>query len=366
MTQAVRPAPAHTAERTAQDERYRDAIERNESWNLAVLALHIIAQRIGWVFKTESVIIPAFLDSVAGAGWMRGLLPVLNRIGQSIPPTVFATPLRSMRHKRAAFFACSVAMSVPFLAMSALCYAAAASRPPWLAWSFLALYGVYFCIIGLHQLSYGTIQGKLIQPRRRGRLLWLSSLLGSVAAITAAVILLPGWLERGVPGFTLIFGFAGVLFVVSACTILAIREPTEPAASDDGPELHFLADAWRVFRTDRNFRRLARVAALFSVTLMFFPHSQALARERLGLGGVHLMYWVVVQNMSVGLSSVLVGPLADRRGTRLTLRMLIFALGFTPLLAVALARWDVTGPSLYWTVFVLLGLVPITIRMMVN
>jgi len=33
---------------------------------------------------------PAFLDTIAGAGWVRGCLPVLKRLGQSIPQFLFA------------------------------------------------------------------------------------------------------------------------------------------------------------------------------------------------------------------------------------------------------------------------------------
>ncbi|HID75426.1 MAG TPA: hypothetical protein EYP56_05445, partial [Planctomycetaceae bacterium] len=67
----------------------RAEIERCEARNLLLLATHQIVFRIGWVFKTESVIMPAFVDLVAGPGWVRGCLPVLNRLGQSVPP-VFA------------------------------------------------------------------------------------------------------------------------------------------------------------------------------------------------------------------------------------------------------------------------------------
>ena len=40
-------------------------------WNMLVLAAYLIVQRVAWVFKTESVIMPAFLDTIAGAGWLR-------------------------------------------------------------------------------------------------------------------------------------------------------------------------------------------------------------------------------------------------------------------------------------------------------
>jgi hypothetical protein len=59
--------------------------EQNESKNLGILAVQLIIMRIGWIFKTESVIIPHVLDVISGnAAWARGFLPVLNRLGQSL------------------------------------------------------------------------------------------------------------------------------------------------------------------------------------------------------------------------------------------------------------------------------------------
>lgn len=61
-------------------------IRQLEPHNLLALSAYSVLLRFAWIFKTESVIIPAFLDSIAGAGWLRGCLPVLNRFGQSMPP----------------------------------------------------------------------------------------------------------------------------------------------------------------------------------------------------------------------------------------------------------------------------------------
>ena len=51
-----------------------ETIARSEPRNLLLLVLHQIVVRTGWIFKTESVIMPAFLDYVMPAGWLRGLI----------------------------------------------------------------------------------------------------------------------------------------------------------------------------------------------------------------------------------------------------------------------------------------------------
>jgi hypothetical protein len=47
------------------------------------LLVHQSLFRVAWIFKTESVIMPAFLDSISESGLIRGALPLLNRTGQS-------------------------------------------------------------------------------------------------------------------------------------------------------------------------------------------------------------------------------------------------------------------------------------------
>src|SRR5690606_37028761 len=77
-----------------------DEIAEHESKNLLVLAVHHIVLRLAWIFKTESVIVPAFVDTIAGAAWVRSCLPVLNRLGQSVPPMIYAESLRAMPRKK--------------------------------------------------------------------------------------------------------------------------------------------------------------------------------------------------------------------------------------------------------------------------
>ena len=75
---------------------------------------------------------------------------------------------------------------------------------------------------------------------------------------------------------------------------------------------HVFAAAWQTLAEDANFRRLAIVSALFSTTLVLFPHYQAIARDELELGTTWLVWWVVAQNVGTALFSLFTGPIADR------------------------------------------------------
>ena len=101
--------------------------------------------------------------------------------------------------------------------------------------------------------------------------------------------------------------------------------------------------------------------------MTLFPHYQAFARDRLGLGGLHMVYWIVVQNMSIGFLSLLLGSLADRKGYRVCLQLVIVGSAFAPALAMALASVGPRfGAQWFWLVFVGLGFIPLGYRIMSN
>jgi len=335
--------------------------------NLVVLAMYQILLRLAWVFKTESVIVPAFLDMIAGAGWVRGCLPILNRFGQSVPPVLFGQQLGRMSQKKRALACFTAAQGVPFLLLAVVWSNVSSAPPVWLPVLFLSLYAVFFACTGISQLSLNTVQGKLIEPHQRGRLLSVSFFLGALVATSSAWWLLGKWLAIGPAGFSNVFFFTGCLFLVTACCALLLKEHRDREPLKAEPLAHYVVDLYRTVKSDARFRRLVPVASLFAFVLILFPHYQALGRERLGLTGVNLMFFVVVQNLSLGVFSLFAGPVADRHGNRSALRLLLLGCCLTPIWAVLLAYSGADfGPKWYWTIYIPLGLTPVTMRTLMN
>lgn len=332
-----------------------------ESRNLASLAMQQIVIRIGWIFKTESVIIPAFVDMIAGPAWIRGFLPILNRIGQSIPQFLFADRLRSIPLKRSPLGWFAVLMGVPWLIMSFLVSMPNAIGSIWLPVVFLALYCFFFSMTGLNQLCLGTITGKLVSPGRRGRLIAIAGVVGVAMASTTAWNVLPYWLAMKGRGFVWLFLFVGSMFVLAGATVLFIRE--EPDNFEPKKRAAPFGDAWKRVRADTHFTKILIISILFVTSLLLIPHYQALARGgRSDLSG--LMVFVVAQNLSAGVMSLLAGMVADRFGFRLSIRVLLLLSGCCPLVAIALATW--ADPKWFVLAFILFGAIPLTFRSLEN
>jgi hypothetical protein len=360
---AVSPEKDQTEAKTSDQEAGESSREKR---NLFTLAIYQVSMRVGWIFKTESIIMPAAMDVIGGAGWLRGCLPVLNRFGQSVPPLLASRRIKILRHKKWALFTCSALMSVSFLGMSAMWFITAGTKLWWIPAAFLSLYGLFFASTGVNMLAFGTLQGKLVKATWRGRLLLLSNILGAICAISAAAFLMPFWFGKDGGNFAAVFGFSGACFAVSAFISLLLSEPADDYQQPKKPILHIFGSAWTTLRDDANFRRLGIIAALFGSSMTLFPHYQALGKLKDGFTFGTLIFWVIAQNAGTALFSLPAGPIADARGNRLILRVAMLGIVCAPAAAILLSHSDSVGIKMFAAVFVLVGLTPVTIKVFNN
>ncbi|MEZ6057335.1 MAG: MFS transporter [Planctomycetaceae bacterium] len=347
-------------------------IETAAPRNLFLLAAYEIVLRVSWIFKTESVIIPAFLDTLTGgAGVARGLLPLLSRTGQSIVPLLIADRLRDAPRKSRSLGRSTMLMSLLFSLAALIAALRPTSLAPFLSPLFLLVYVAFFAATGVNQLVTGTVQGKLVRVDRRGRLQGISGVLGSVAAISAALLWLQQWLNwPDGSGFVPIFVFTAAGFALAALLTPLLIEPADTATSRPRlSSLQLFHSAWAIYCSDQSFRRGARVAMLLISVVLLFPHFQWLARQQYGAEHDRLVMWVVVQNIGVAVFSSLFGWLADRWGNRVTIRLQCIVVAMAPIAAITLTHPAVDpefGRQWYWIVFLLLGVSPVAMRTISN
>ncbi len=343
-------------------------IERASLRNFVVLAGYHVCMRIGWIFKTETIIMPAVLDLLSGQAWIRGCMPVLNRFGQSVPPLMANDWVKTRSRKKFVLARTTASMAMAFFVLALGWQFVGASSDPsaqsilwWAPWAYLAVYAAFFACTGLNQLAFNALQGKLVAPQRRGRLMWVSNLLGSACAIGFALWLLPHWLAD-TARFGQVFAFTATCFVAASLSALTLQEPRDDYTSSVRRLRDVWVNAWRTLKEDANFRLLAIAASLFGGGFLLFPHYQALGRIALNIQFRDLLMLVVIQNAGTAGFSMLIGPLADRRGNRSALRLLMFLLAVAPCLAVALAWCGEAASAWYSLVFLLVGMTPVTIR----
>jgi len=360
-------APTLPADETPLGTPAQAEIQAHETRNLLTLALHQIVLRVGWTFKTESIIVPAFLDTVAEAGWLRGCLPLVRNLGQSVPPLLTAETLKRIPLKKWALAAFALLIGLPYLVLAGVWLGMAGGSPAWIAGLFMVLYFAFFVFYGLYQVSFGTVQGKLIRPTRRGQLLWGSTFWGLFPTIVFCGWLMPGWLGTPMPGYGYLFLFVGGSFVLSAGIVSLLAEPAGDATPKLTQPKGNLREALAAVRRDANLRRLIVLIMLSGISLVIIPHYQNFAKTGLGLKSGDLVLFVITHTTSVSIYSLFIGPVADRWGNRLTLRVLILGAAIAPAYAVGLPRLaGGVAPGLFWLVFIPLGLTPIVPTILYN
>ncbi len=338
-----------------------------EAHNFLVLAVYQIVLRTGWIFKTESVIMPAVLDQLtANQPWIRGALPVLNRLGQSVPPALFAHTLQQQPRKKSAFVWTTALMAIAFGGLTAIFLVPHPAQSSWPALLYLALYGFFFATLGVNNLVLNTLQGKLIRVTHRGRLLLISNVVGAAIAISAALILLPQWLSETKVNAAAVFGFSTGVFIVASAISWFLKEEPDDLQVVSRPWWQAFADAGETLRHDRPFRRFAFVAALYATSLTLFPHFQAVGIQELHFDQRQLVWWLIVQNIGTAIISVPIGMLADRFGNRLAMQFLLLGAFATPLLAVAIVWRPELGRDWFNIVFGMLGLSPVVFKTLNN
>ena len=335
----------------------------HEKRNLIVFALNQIVMRLGWMFKSESVVIPAFIDVYTSSGTIRGFLPLILRIGQSLPQFLVAQRVARMPKKQGFFVLTGFGFAIPWFILSSILSLTRWSGNVIIA-VFLVLCTLHWLAVGCNHLANGTIQGKLISPEKRGRLLAYSNIIGCTLSIGVAFYLLPRWLSASPPRYAVLFGATALSFSIAASVSFWFKElPSQPEGT--APFFKFLGEALLLLKYDRNFRRFAGVILLFYSIWPLFPHYTVFGQRTLGLAPSGFVALIIAQNASNAIGAGIMGNIADRSGNRFVLRLLILISALMPVLAVGISRMP-SGADFYWIIFALMGFTPVSARIVTN
>lgn len=373
--EAMPKIPPTRDEQRGHQEAYRhpgragDLLKRDHGTNLFLLVWHQIIFRVGWTFKTESVILPGFLDFLIGpgAGVYRGFLPILNRLGQGIVPVFLARSMDSVSAKRFSLVVTATALAVPLFLAALLAREHGSLGQQAAGVFFLLIYFGFSAGYGLYQVAFNTVQGKLIRPDYRGRLMSYSTFWGTIPAVLVSFAVLRIWLSGQSPHYERVFLSGACLFVLSGLLCIFLRESKGDESFWDNASRRVWRPFWDVLRSRPGLRSLCLVGMIYSFSLALVPHYQAFARERLHIPTEQQYLWVIAQSASVGIFSVAVGWLADRYGNRLTFSLLVFGSVLTPAWCLLMLHFSQgLAEATIWLTFVTLAFTTLAPRMAVN
>ena len=320
----------------------------------------IVMLRCGWIFKTESVVMPAIIDALGGSAATRGWLMVFNRLGQSVPQFLVAHKIAGLSRLKPWFIFICLAHLLPWISLAIL-FPEEQSQTKSFLLIFFVCYASHWLLLGTARIFEGSCQGKLIRPDLRGRLMSIASFIGGISSVCLAAWLMADWMGRG--RFDLIFWIVCGFFGLSALSLFGLKE--EPKKSEEGQPIRF-KDTLNIFLKDTEFRKLLAAAALMSFIFMLFPHFVIYGKERLGFQKTGYASLVIIQNLSMAAIAVVIGLIADKKGNRLAYRLVALGPLSAPCVAIILGSQGDTGRVLFPCLFALIGACPVMQRVLVN
>jgi len=319
--------------------------------------------RVGWQFKLEATLVSGLVSFLAPANQVAvtlGWLGTLRAVGRNILPLVIAPWVGNARRKRGPTLILWATTVAFWAALTVYLWLPAAQIRAGTLWVFGAGYVGFHTLLGGLWLAQGTLLGRIIPDHYRGRA--LAAAMGYAGMVNVGALWLLAWFVKhsGIPeprNYALSFTISVTLFIVAGLGLALVREQESVnGRRAPNPAAH-LGEAVRLVQRNRDLALLLGVNAILAISLAAMPLYTAYWRS-LGTITPDRLLWATMLQVGVqSASSWFFGRLADRRGNRLVICLLLLAEAGSPLLAVLCGGEALQGTwGAFLSVYVLVGL----------
>ena len=274
------------------------------------------------------------------------LVPVLNKIGSLAPPLLVSSVVEHRPMRRPYFLSMTVGSVTSLVALIGVMFLLSRQVTRVNLTLFFVVFFVLCVFNGTRFVLFQDMTGRLIRPEQIGRFMGTRTFVGGSLAAVAGLVLTQPILQ----GVRLPFNYIGltalgvVFMVISTWLWLRCREEPGPVASRRTTPAETLARGMRWLREDGNYRCYLAMRTAFRFTFAGMALLIPYGTERLGdgradstlaiLGGV----FVAAGTLSLLLSALAWGRIADRFGSRVTLIAAGLCQFLAPLLALLAPR----------------------------
>ncbi len=266
-----------------------------------------------------SLVLTWFVSQLTVSPTIIGLLMPISKGGWFLPQLLISQHVQKLPRKMALYHIISIGRFLSWLAVTVLLFVLGDRNPRLLLVLFFLLFTAYHLISGLGGICFMAIVGKAVPARSRGTFLGLRNLGGGLLALAGAAFVRYMLDERRGIRFPLNYGWLLVAAMVAAALgLLAfalVHEPEEDVTSSAKP-LPLHVQGARLMREDHNYALfiLLRILSLLNSTAM--PFYTLFAKERLNAPASSAGTYLTLYTLAVMGSTLLWGPLCDRKGNR--------------------------------------------------
>ncbi|NLF01435.1 MAG: MFS transporter, partial [Anaerolineales bacterium] len=327
-------------------------------WNYAVLVIEAVASWLALTFVSVSSVLPAFARELTSSEPLIGLTSTIFYGGWNLPQ-IFIGRMIAGKPRKKPYLMFGLVGRVAFWVLGLALWLRPEMRP---SSALLLLYvclGAWIVTDAVVSLAWADIVGRAIPTDRRGSMMGLGQCLAGICGIGAGVLIgaILGSPRYPFPrNYALLFILAAAFFMPGIIALASLREPAAvpagPSASTR-PRGHWL----RAIASDRTFRRFVACRMLLGVANIALPFYVGHAQDVLNLPPRTIGTFVIAQTIASVVSSLALGLVSDRWGSRRAIHIGSFAATAAPLFA--LVAHLTASPILtlaYPVVFVALGI----------
>ena len=330
---------------------WKGEVLKNHRWNTVVTILDGTFFFFGLGFVFESTILPLFISKLTPYKSIVGLAPALWMLGFFGPQIISARLVEPLARKKRLVFLVGMGQRLPWLFLSLATFFLIGEGSLVGLLVFFFLYGFYAFSGGFSFVPWLDLVGKILLPKRRGRILGFNRFAGGIAGIIGALI--AGRILSHLPfpnNFSLCFLLAFLMTSVSLSAFSFYREPTYPVIKERMAWGRYLKGLGRILRENKDYSYCLLANIILCFVAMSTPFYALYGIERLkapeGWIGGFTALLLGAQTMTY----VLWGYLGDRQGYKGV--MVLGALFAGSAAVLALFAGNI---GLYLFVFVLLG-----------
>jgi MFS family permease len=318
---------------------------------------------VGASFAGQATVIPSFLATLTSSAPLIGLASTLLTGGWLIPQLFAANRLAGLTHRKAAVVIPAVVGRTIGLLLPLAIVILAPRRPEAMLAVFYVLYFAFYFVDGLASIAWLDILGRCLSVPARARLINLGSTLPGLAGIGAGILVGVILSEPRVPwpyNYALLFGICGVFWVLSLASFMFIHETPLAVVQPPLPWRSYFSRLAGVFRADPGFRRAVIMWIAFGGFGIAAPFYVIHGLEALRLPAASVGVFTSVQLVGGVVSSLLLGVIGERRGTRAVMRLWGWVSLAGPIIAIAASLLGRSLPGallyVYAAVFIVVGM----------
>jgi len=331
---------------------FRKIRENDYKWNFAVNLLDGVSFWFGFSLISTTTILPLFISKLTPSLLPIGLISVIHSAGWFLPQ-LFSAPIteRYDQKKKIVVGWGFFLERIPIIVMVLSTIYARAHPAIALALMLVAL--TWNAVgAGVVATAWMTLIAKIIPPIKRGSFFGITNFLGSIFGILGSALSI--WLLEAFvfpDSFIILYGIAAVFTTLSWGFLALTREPREVHNENEQRQTAFWKDLIKIIKVDHNYRRFVISSLIITLGGMGagFVTISAIQRFSVSDGTVGIYSVTLLAGQTVGY--LVLGKIGDRYGHKKSLEI-----GVGAILVAFVIAYFMQNPSLYFVVFVLLGI----------